>query len=155
MQMDFNESLAEGLPPSLLIIVIAVFFLLVPHDRVPHGASHDRPSQWAFTLSIPWTHSVDLFENGYLGLEALPGLEAYVVAIALAFAFGLAMDCEVLLLARIKEYWDRGYANNDAVASGLQRSGRIITSAAAIIIAVFIGFVFGSSQSSNRSVSPS
>ena len=53
------------------------------------------------------------------------------------------MDYEVFLLARIKEYWDAGYSNDEAVERGLQRSGRIITSAAAIIIAVFIGFVFG------------
>ena len=53
------------------------------------------------------------------------------------------MDYEVFLLARIKEYWDNGEDNDTAVEKGLQRSGRIITSAAAIIIAVFIGFVFG------------
>lgn len=84
-----------------------------------------------------------IFENGYFGLQATPGLEAYVIAIALAFGFGLAMDYEVFLLARIKEYWDAGYSNDEAVERGLQRSGRIITSAAAIIIADFIGFVFG------------
>lgn len=61
----------------------------------------------------------------------------------MAFGFGLAMDYEVFLLARIKEYWDAGESNDDAVVHGLQRSGRIITSAAAIIVAVFIGFVFG------------
>lgn len=72
-----------------------------------------------------------------------PGLETFVVATAVAFGFGLAMDYEVFLLARIKEYWDAGESNDDAVVHGLQRSGRIITSAAAIIVAVFIGFVFG------------
>jgi len=61
----------------------------------------------------------------------------------LAFAFGLAMDYEVFLLARIKELHDAGYPDNDAVREGLQRSGRIITSAAAIIIVVFAGFMFG------------
>ena len=84
-----------------------------------------------------------LFENGHLGLPQVEGMETFVVACALAFGFGLAMDYEVFLLARIKEYWDAGYDNEMAVERGLQRSGRIITSAAAIIIAVFLGFVAG------------
>ena len=61
----------------------------------------------------------------------------------MAFGFGLAMDYEVFLLARINEYWEAGHDNDEAVARGLQRSGRIITSAAVIIIAVFLGFVSG------------
>ena len=61
----------------------------------------------------------------------------------LGVLFGLAMDYEVFLIARIKEYWDAGYDNDTAVERGLQRSGRIITSAAAIIVAVFLGFVAG------------
>ncbi|HEX7804563.1 MAG TPA: MMPL family transporter, partial [Cellulomonas sp.] len=53
------------------------------------------------------------------------------------------MDYEVFLLSRIKELHDSGLSNDDAVRLGLQRSGRIITSAAAIIIVVFAGFVAG------------
>jgi len=49
----------------------------------------------------------------------------------------------VFLLARIKEYWDAGHDNDAAVEHGLQRSGRIITSAALIIMLVFLGFVAG------------
>ena len=76
-------------------------------------------------------------------MPATHGLETFIVACMVAFGFGLAMDYEVFLLARIKEYWDLGYSNDEAVERGLQRSGRIITSAAAIIIAVFIGFIAG------------
>jgi putative drug exporter of the RND superfamily len=53
------------------------------------------------------------------------------------------MDYEVFLLARVKELHDHGYANDDAVALGLQRSGRIITSAALLIVIVFAGFAGG------------
>jgi RND superfamily putative drug exporter len=53
------------------------------------------------------------------------------------------MDYEVFLLSRIKELHDRGVPNDEAVRLGLQRSGRVITSAAAIVIAVFAGFVAG------------
>ena len=84
-----------------------------------------------------------LFEHGHLGLPQTPGLQTFIVACLMAFGFGLAMDYEVFLLARINEYWEAGHDNDEAVARGLQRSGRIITSAAVIIIAVFLGFVSG------------
>ena len=71
------------------------------------------------------------------------GVETYVVILVLAFGFGLAMDYEVFLLSRIKELVDRGVPNDEAVRLGLQRSARIITSAAAIIILVFLGFAAG------------
>jgi len=53
------------------------------------------------------------------------------------------MDYEVFLLSRVKELHDAGYSGSDAVAVGLQRSGRIITSAAALIVIVFAGFAAG------------
>ena len=81
--------------------------------------------------------------EGLLGFESTGGIETYVVALVIAFAFGLAMDYEVFLLARIKELYDSGLDNDAAVRVGMQRSGRIITSAAAIIVVVFAGFVFG------------
>ncbi|MEX0913868.1 MAG: MMPL family transporter, partial [Demequina sp.] len=71
------------------------------------------------------------------------GLETYVVVMIVAFGFGLAMDYDLFLLARVKELVDKGMSNDEAVRVGLQRSGRIITSAAAVIILVFLGFAFG------------
>ena len=59
--------------------------------------------------------------------------------IVFAFAFGVSMDYEVFLLARIKEQYDAGAHNDEAVRLGLQRSGRIITSAALLIVIVFCG----------------
>jgi uncharacterized membrane protein YdfJ with MMPL/SSD domain len=57
-----------------------------------------------------------------------------------AIAFGLAMDYEVFLLSRIREEWDRSGDNTRAVALGLERTGRIITSAAALLIVVIGAF---------------
>jgi RND superfamily putative drug exporter len=59
------------------------------------------------------------------------------------FAFGLSMDYEVFLLSRIKESYDECGDSDVAVADGLQRSGRIITSAAALVMIVFLGFALG------------
>jgi RND superfamily putative drug exporter len=55
-------------------------------------------------------------------------------------AFGLSMDYEVFLLSRIKEEYDRTGDNTSAVALGLQRTGRLVTSAAALLAIVFLAF---------------
>lgn len=142
LQEDFNHSLAEGTPAAITVIVISVFillFLMTGSLMVPIKALLINGLSLIASLgATTW-----LFEGGHFGLDKVSGLESYVVAIALAFGFGLAMDYEVFLLARIKEYWDHRLSNDEAVERGLQRSGRIITSAAAIIVAVFVGFVFG------------
>ena len=56
--------------------------------------------------------------------------------------FGLSMDYEVFLLSRMKEVWDRTGDNREAVARGLERSGRIVTSAALIVVVVAGSFAF-------------
>ena len=56
--------------------------------------------------------------------------------------FGLSMDYEVFLLTRTKEVWDRTHDNTEAVARGLERSGRIVTSAALIVVVVAGSFAF-------------
>jgi len=59
-----------------------------------------------------------------------------------AVAFGLSMDYEVFLLGRVREEWQRTGDARAAVVSGLASTGRLITAAAAIMIAVFLGFAF-------------
>jgi RND superfamily putative drug exporter len=68
------------------------------------------------------------------------GLNPFVLVIVFGFAFGLSMDYEVFLLGRIKEYVDAGLDTNTAVRRGLQHTGRVITSAAALIVIVFACF---------------
>jgi len=57
--------------------------------------------------------------------------------------FGLSMDYEVFLVTRMREAWDAGLDNAHAVAEGLERTGRIVTAAAIVMIAAFSGFVDG------------
>jgi RND superfamily putative drug exporter len=71
------------------------------------------------------------------------GVDILVIVLVLAFGFGLAMDYEMFILARIKESLDAGADGKEAIARGLQRSGRIITSAALTIVVVFTGFATG------------
>ncbi|GAA1983031.1 MMPL family transporter [Kitasatospora viridis] len=81
--------------------------------------------------------------SGLLGFTPTGGLETFVPVLVFAFAFGLSMDYEVFLLARIKELKDQGYGCKQAVQVGLQQSGRIITSAALLMVIVFAGFAAG------------
>src|SRR4030095_16970472 len=71
------------------------------------------------------------------------GLDPFVIVIGFAFAFALSMDYEVFLLGRIKEYVERGQDTDTAVRRGLQHTGRIITSAAVLMVIVFGCFAAG------------
>jgi RND superfamily putative drug exporter len=145
-QIDFVEALLEGLPLAATIVVTAtlvLLFLMTGSLLVPVKALLVNVVSLTASLGV----TVWIFQDGHLegvlDFTSPGGLESYVVAVALAFGFGLAMDYEVFLLARIKELYDAGLDNDRAVRLGLQRSGRIITSAALIIIVVFAGFVAG------------
>ncbi|QRV02931.1 MMPL family transporter [Arcanobacterium phocisimile] len=142
LQMDFASSIASDTPIALGIViasVVVLLFFMTGSIIAPLTALVIN----SLSLLAGLGGAAFLFNHGLFGLPQTSGIETFVVATAIAFGFGLAMDYEVFLLARIKEYWDLGESNDMAVEHGLQRSGRIITSAAAIIIAVFIGFVFG------------
>ena len=70
-------------------------------------------------------------------------VEAWVPIFLFATLFGLSMDYEVFLVSRMRESWDHVHDNARAVAHGLERTGRIITAAALIMVAAFSGFVAG------------
>jgi len=84
-----------------------------------------------------------IFQDGHfaglLGFEPRP-IEPTLPLLLFCTLFGLSMDYEVLLLTRIQEEYERTGDNAGAVAEGLERSGRLITSAAAIMVAVFAAF---------------
>ena len=81
--------------------------------------------------------------EGLLGFTAEGFTEATVPILVFSVVFGLSMDYEVFLLSRVKEEYERTGDNTRAVAVGMERSGRIITSAAAILIVVSAGFATG------------
>ena len=78
-----------------------------------------------------------------LGLYRVPQIEGWIPIFLFAVLFGLSMDYEVFLVSRMREEWDRRHDNRRAVAHGLERTGRIITAAALIMVAAFSGFVAG------------
>ncbi|OKH84989.1 membrane protein [Mycobacterium sp. ST-F2] len=88
---------------------------------------------------------VIVFEWGWfqaLGFKPLESLDSTIPPLVLAMTFGLSMDYEIFLLTRIRERFLQTGNTRDAVAYGVSTSARTITSAALIMIAVFIGFAF-------------
>ncbi len=149
-QIDFTEALIAGIPLAAGVVVLATFILLFAMTGsvlVPAKALVVNLLSLAASVGVTTWVFQEGNLSGLLGFEPVGGLESYVVAVVVAFGFGLAMDYEVFLIARIKEFYDAGpggrEGNDAAVRDGLQQSGRIITSAAAVIVVVFAGFVSG------------
>jgi RND superfamily putative drug exporter len=84
-----------------------------------------------------------IFQQGHLSslLNFTPAaLDPSVPVLLFCIVFGLSMDYEVLLISRIQEEYRRSGDTTRAIAEGLERSGRLITGAAAIMVAVFMAF---------------
>ena len=86
-----------------------------------------------------------------LGLYQFPQIEGWIPIFLFAMLFGLSMDYEVFLVSRMREAWDETHDNDAAVAIGLERTGRIITAAAVIMVAAFSGSWPGASSASRSS----
>jgi RND superfamily putative drug exporter len=141
--VDFKHNIARGMPWALLLIcltTLVLLFLMTGSVLVPIKALVMNFLSLGATFGV----LVWVFQDGHLvglvGGSATGGLETIVPVLVFVFAFGLSMDYEVFLIARVRELVERGLPNDQAVEQALQRSGRIITSAAALIVIVFIGF---------------
>ena len=88
---------------------------------------------------------VAVFQWGWgsslIGLEGPTPITSLIIVIMFPILFGLSMDYEVFLISRIREEYDRIGDNTEAVARGMAGTGRVITSGALIMIAVFLAFV--------------
>ncbi len=80
---------------------------------------------------------------GFFGFQQVEAIEAWLPLLLFSILFGLSMDYHVFLLSRIREAYDQSHDNAESVAVGLQRTARIITGAALIMVAVFAGFAAG------------
>ena len=145
-QTDFLDAMVDRVWYVVGLVALATFvllFLMTGSVIIPVKALLISALSLGASVGVLVWVFQDGNLSGLLGFTPVGGIETYVLALVLAFGFGLAMDYEVFLLSRIKEAHDAGASNDESVRLGLQRSGRIITSAAAIIIVVFLGFVAG------------
>jgi RND superfamily putative drug exporter len=90
-----------------------------------------------------------VFERGWLGglFGVQPGpIDAFIPVLAFAIVFGLSMDYEVFVVSRVHEEWTAGADASAAVREGLARTGRVITAAAAVMVAVFGAFAISGNR---------
>jgi len=142
--LDLQHSLGEHLPLALAIVgalTIAVLFTMTGSLILPLK----QLLMNALGLSAMFGILVLIFQAGrlesLLGYTSQGGLEAPQLLLLFAVVFGLSTDYGVFLLARIKEARDGGYPDSAAVAIGLERTGRIITSASFLFAVAFGAFL--------------
>ena len=142
--IDLADRISEKLPSVILIVVALSFVLLLIAFRsvlVPVTAALMN------LLSVAAAYGVltAVFEKGIgnevIGLDRTIPIESFVPLLMFAILFGLSMDYQVFLVSRIREVWHGGEENREAVVQGLASSARVITSAALIMVSVFLSFV--------------
>ncbi len=142
---DVVDRVAADFPRTALFIIVTtylVLFVLLRSVVLPAKALLMN----TLSLTASFGALVWIFQDGNLsaplGFQPLGFVETTLPVILFCVLFGLSMDYEVFLLSRMKEVWDRTGDNTEAVARGLERSGRIVTSAALIVVVVAGSFAF-------------
>ncbi|WP_415847231.1 MMPL family transporter, partial [Tsukamurella strandjordii] len=149
LNRDSVQSILDTLPTVLLVIAATTFillFLLTGSVILPLKALVMN----VISLAAVFGALVAIFQWGWiggLGTTVTGAIIANMPVLMFCIAFGLSMDYEVFLLSRIKEFWDHSPvqdrdANDEAVAMGIARTGRVVTAAALLMAIVFaaIGF---------------
>ena len=142
--IDLADRIADKLPQMIAIVVALSFIVLLLAFRsllLPLKAAV------ANLLSVAAAYGVVtfVFQEGHgaslLGLEGATPIVSYVPLLMFAILFGLSMDYEVFLLTQIQEHFKESNDPKQAVIDGLASTGRVITSAALIMVCVFSSFI--------------
>jgi RND superfamily putative drug exporter len=143
--IDFVTYIVHQTPAAVgfaMLTTILVLFMLLRSLILPIKAVLMN----LLSLSAAFGAMVWVFQDGHLdgllNITAGP-VDPTLPVLLFCVVFGLSMDYEVFLLTRMQESWRRTHDNRAAVAEGLERSGRLVTGAAAIMITVFVAFGLG------------
>ncbi|RKR89221.1 RND superfamily putative drug exporter [Micromonospora pisi] len=154
--VDYQESVARRLPLAvlvLLLVTMVLLFGLTGSVVIPVKALLMNALTLLATLGV----LVVVFQWGWgatlLGVESWGAIDLTTPILLFVFVYGLSMDYEVFLLARIREEWGRfpaqrtaagrASAGRRAVLTGISRTGPVVTAAAVCIVIVFLGFLLG------------
>jgi RND superfamily putative drug exporter len=140
--VDAKDAVLELLPVAIGLIATATFillFMMTGSLLVPVKALVLN----VLSLTATFGAMVWIFQEGHfadvLGFTPTGTVDVFTPILMFCIAFGLSMDYEVFVLSRIKEEYDLDRDNEHAVASGLQKTGRIVTAAALLLMIVFAG----------------
>jgi putative drug exporter of the RND superfamily len=143
---DFLDLTYSWFPWLVLAVLVATYFLLMRAFRsvlLPLKAIVLN----LLSIGAAYGLTVVVFKWGAgerLGLLSYDQVEGWIPVMVFAMLFGLSMDYEVFLVSRMREEWDNGATNEEAIVAGLVKTGRLVTSAGLIMFAAFMGFVAGS-----------
>jgi putative drug exporter of the RND superfamily len=142
--VDLADEISGRLIPTIALVVALSFVLLLLAFRsvvIPLTAGLMN------LVSIGAAFGVvsAVFEKGWgaslVGLDGEVPIVSFVPLMMFAILFGLSMDYEVFLMTHVKEAWERTHDNTRAVIEGVAHTGRVITSAALIMVSVFFAFI--------------
>ena len=137
-QVDFSHVLAAKLPLFIgVVVALAALLLLVVFRSLVIPVQAALMNLLSIGASLGIIQAV--FERGWLGGQPGP-IDAFIPVLTFAIVFGLSMDYEVFLVSRVHEEWQARRDASAAVREGLAHTGRVITAAAAVMVAVFGAF---------------
>ncbi|HEV8537230.1 MAG TPA: MMPL family transporter [Candidatus Limnocylindria bacterium] len=142
IDLDTVEFIIAHIPVAIIYVMAAtmlVLFLLLGSVILPIKAVVMN----LLSISASFGAIVWIFQDGHLAAQlgfTPASLDPTLPVIMFCTVFGLSMDYEVLLLSRVQEEYQKRRDNTHAVATGLEKSGRLITGAAAIMVGVFGAF---------------
>jgi RND superfamily putative drug exporter len=142
--VDLSEETTGKLPYVMaLVLGLSLLFLLVVFRSVALPIKAVAMNLLVTAAAVGLT--VAVFQHGHgealLGFHSTGFLQVYLPITVFVLLFGLSMDYEVFLIRRMKEAWEDGHDNAAAVAAGIEHTARPIAAAAAIMVAVFGGFL--------------
>ncbi|MBV8348802.1 MAG: MMPL family transporter, partial [Mycolicibacterium sp.] len=141
---DFDDRVMQ-MQPWVFVFVSAVAFVMLLISIRSVFLAFKGVLMTVLSVAAAYGSLVMVFEWGWLkdlGFQQISSLDSSVPPLVLAITFGLSMDYEIFLLTRIRERFLQTNHTRDAVSWGVSTSARTITSAALIMIAVYIGFAF-------------
>lgn len=145
--LDFSHDVYGSFPLMLALIALATFVLLARAFRsllLPLKAVVMNLASLAAAYGLMtwiWQHGHG--SNAIWGIPATGAITMWVPVMVFAFLFGLSMDYEVFILARMRESYDRTGDTRAAVVEGIGRTGRLVTSAALILVLSFLAMSSG------------
>jgi RND superfamily putative drug exporter len=141
--VDFNTQLARSMPLVIGFVLIFAFLLLLFAFRslvvplVAIGLNLLSVGAAYGVLVLVFQHS---WAEGILDFKSTGSIANWLPLFLFALLFGLSMDYHVFILSRIREAYDRGESTQDAITSGIRSTAGVVTSAAAVMVAVFAIF---------------
>ncbi len=144
--IDFDTALIDSLPLvfgfvlglSFLLLMVAFRSLLVPLTSILMNILSVAAAYGALVIVFQYGVGASLF-----GFTEVDTITDWLPVMLFCILFGLSMDYHVFLLSRVREHFDHTGDNEEAVRVGLQQTGRLITGAALIMVAVFSSFAGG------------